>query len=150
MEVINMENSLPVGKTKYPKRELHSIQQIVIHHTTNDGSLQAQAKWHVNNNGWPGIGYHFVIDKTGAINRCNSIDTICYNVANQNTKTIGICLIGNFEIKKPTAEQIDSLKWLIESLRGVVGSLPVYGHLDKGKTSCPGKHLYKLIDELNA
>lgn len=145
MEVIDLEYSLPHGKTSYNKRQLNQVKQIVIHHTTNDGSIQAQAKYHVNVKGWPGIGYHFMIDKAGTIFKCNSIDVVCYNVENQNTKTIGICLIGNFEKQKPTPEQIASLKWLIDALRGVVGELPIFGHQDKKATTCPGKYLYRLI-----
>jgi hypothetical protein len=143
--VKHIQGTLAKGPKPYNKRSLSAVRQIVVHHTADNGTPESIAKYHVNNNKWPGIGYHFLIDNTGQIFQTNDLDTISYNVANQNTKTIGICLIGNFEKEQPSTAQIDSLKWLLSAVRGVVGELPLYGHKDRDNTLCPGKNLYALL-----
>lgn len=144
-KVINIIDSLPHGATPYRKRRIDQIEQIVVHHSADNGTPESIAGYHVNTKGWPGVGYHFLIDKTGQIFKGNDIDTVSYNVANQNTKTLGICCIGNYEVDTPSATTIAALKWLIGSVKAVIGDKPVIGHRDVGTTACPGKNLYKLI-----
>jgi|GEM_PF-5724345 len=147
--VTHLQGTLPVGPKAYGKRSLVSIKQIVVHHSADNGTPESIARYHVNGNKWPGIGYHFIIDNTGKIFQTNDMDTVSYNVANQNTKTLGICLIGNFDIQQPVEAQIESLKWLIGAVRGVVGQLPIFGHRDKGQTACPGNNLYKILKSID-
>ena len=69
----------------------------MIHHSaTDDGSPEAYARYHVQTRGWPGIGYHFVIQKDGGIYQTNRLDTISYHVSGQNTNSIGICGTGKW------------------------------------------------------
>lgn len=138
---------MPKNKA-YSKRSVDKITQIVVHHSADNGTVQSIANYHVSK-GWPGIGYTFVIYKDGTIYRTNDIDEVCYNVANQNTKSLGICLIGNYEKETPPDAQVKSLSWLIKTLKSVIGEKKVIGHSDTGvKTECPGDNLYKLIKTL--
>ena len=143
--VIDIVDSLPKGATAYRKRTIDQIKQIVVHHSADNGTPETIAGYHVNGHKWPGVGYHFLIDKAGQIFKGNEIDTVSYNVANQNTKTLGICCIGNYEEDVPTEATIEALKWLIGSVKAIIGDRPVIGHKDLGNTLCPGKNLYKLI-----
>lgn len=148
--VKHIQDSLPKHATKkYYKRDLSQIRQIVVHHSADNGTPESIAKYHVSHNKWPGIGYHFLIDNTGQIFQTNDIDVISYNVSNQNTKSLGICLIGNFENENPSDAQIESLKWLLTAVRASVGELPLYGHKDRDATLCPGKNLYNLLKSKN-
>ncbi|MGC4072465.1 MAG: peptidoglycan recognition family protein [Nibricoccus sp.] len=61
-----------------------------------------------------------------------------------NEVAIGICLVGNFETEKPTANQVAALKELLCYLRDdVVGKnvkFTVHSKADPGHTACPGKY----------
>lgn len=148
-KVIDISKTLPHGATPYRKRDLDQIEQIVVHHSADNGTPDTIAGFHTapkpNGHGWPGVGYHFLIDKSGQIYKGNNLDVVSYNVANQNTKTVGICCIGNYEVDIPSQATVDSLKWLIGTVKAIIGDKPVIGHLDVGTTLCPGKNLYKLI-----
>ncbi|CAL1548904.1 unnamed protein product, partial [Lymnaea stagnalis] len=119
-------------------------EQIVVHHSASTNQTAEDfAEYHVLTHGWPGIGYHFVVEKDGKIIMGNPLTNISYNTENQNTKTVAICLSGNFEVEQPTAAQMASLGNLIAYLRNELPqSLQVYGHRDFAATSCPGNNLY--------
>lgn len=129
----------------YKKRHLSQVTRIVVHHFAGNISVDDAAKLHVQGNGWPGIGYHAVIDFDGQIYITNSFDTIAYNVRRGNTPTLGIALRGDFSKVYPDEQQIYSLKSLILLLRGILGDLPVYCHSDLVNTDCPGKNLRKIV-----
>ncbi len=149
--VLKYQDKLPKGKTPYNNRNLRSISQIVVHNSDDNGTPESIARWHVTGNGWPGIGYTFVIAKDGTIYQVNDLDTLCFNVAKQNTKSLGICLIGKYETETPPAIQVEALKWLIKLLKNVINADKVLGHNDTGvPTLCPGKNLEALIPTLNA
>lgn len=129
---------------EYDKRNLNQIEQIIVHHSGVTGqTAEDYARYHVSSKGWPGIGYHYIIEKNGAIVQGNPLDNVSYHVSGQNTKSVGIALSGNFEIEQPTLEQMEALTWLITHVRGELPqALEVYGHKDFGATSCPGVNLY--------
>jgi hypothetical protein len=121
---------------------------IVIHHSASrDISSQTIHQWHLQR-GWLGIGYHFVIRTAGSVETGRPIDAVgTHAMSPANERTIGICLTGNFENHAPTAQQLDSLVWLIkEHIYARYGSLPLTGHRDHRPTSCPGR--YFPIDEV--
>jgi N-acetyl-anhydromuramyl-L-alanine amidase AmpD len=66
---------------------------------------------------------------------------------------LGICLAGNFDIGKPTAAQMNSVKELCRWLCKKYGLDPlekgvIVGHRDVNDTTCPGKNLYKRLEEI--
>ena len=133
----------------YGTRSLNQIEQTIVHHSaTTNQSAEDYANYHVSHHGWPGIGYHYVIEKDGTIVQGNPLTNVSYHTSGQNTKSIGICLSGNFEIEQPTAAQMHSLQILINYLRQQVpNSMQVYGHRDFGTTSCPGDNLYNQLGQ---
>ncbi|HKK77087.1 MAG TPA: peptidoglycan recognition family protein [Saprospiraceae bacterium] len=142
--VKDLTGKLPRGKGKsYEKRALEQIDRIVIHHSaTNDGSPEAYALYHVETRGWPGIGYHFVIQKDGGIYQTNRLETISYHVSGQNTNSIGICLTGNYDQQQPPIAQLQACAQLIASLRqNFVQELTLRAHADFSAKSCPGKNI---------
>lgn len=132
---------------KYTTRSLNQINQIFVHHSASIGQkAEDYARYHVQSKGWPGIGYHFVIEVNGDIILCNPITTISYNVSGHNTRGIGICLSGDFTQQEPTSAQLKSLDNLIKHLRKELPQyLAVDGHKAYGQTSCPGHHLEKHL-----
>ncbi len=143
--VIDLVYDLPRhAERRYETRTLSQIQQIVIHHTGADPSIgiEAIAGKHVHELGWPGIGYHFVIDAEGRIYQTNDLTTISFHARQANPTTVGIAFGGNFDEAVPTDAQLESggrlCAYLLREL-----SLPienVRGHKAFVSTECPGKH----------
>lgn len=133
----------------YKSRSLQQITQIIVHHSASIGQRAADyARYHVLSKGWPAIGYHFVIETDGTILQTNPLTAISYHNSGQNTRSIGICLSGNFQEQQPSSQQLQSLKKLIRHLRKKMpNALAVYGHRDHGKTSCPGRFLYQHLSQ---
>ncbi len=136
-------DALPRHKTKqYATRSLSAIQNLVIHHTAVPAtvSLEKVAAYHVNSQGWPGVGYHFYISADGAIQQCNHLTTVSYHAAGINTRSVGISFAGNFTSEPPPASQIQGgarlLAWLLQELELPLES--VQGHREFMDTQCPG------------
>ena len=108
---------------------MRKITNIVIHHSVTPRDLQLEqqissfdrthkARLHpVANKYGLHIAYHYVISGDGNYKKTRGLDEIGYHAGNWavNKKSIGICLCGNFDIEKPSEEQIATLnKILIE------------------------------------
>jgi hypothetical protein len=139
-------DDLPKGATSYPTRDLSEIVRFVIHHSaTKGGDPWAYAKHHVQTNGWPGIGYHFVIQKDGTIYQTQALTTISYGVANNNTGTVNICLTGDYEVETPPVAQITNLVYVLRHLASQLGPKPIYPHSHFTGTKCPGSKINTKI-----
>ncbi len=131
-------------------RPLFQVKYLAIHHSASpDNQTPVEiANYHINNNGWGGIGYHFVIAKDGTVYYVGDISTARANVANLNEQVIGICLVGNFTSGQvPSQEQLDSAHQLCDffinhfsDLSNVSSWDAVKGHkeLPGQATTCPG------------
>lgn len=126
---------------------------IVIHHTGEsdiDASAEQIHGWHLNN-GWSGIGYHFVIRKDGTIERGRPVWAVGSHAYNENSHTIGIHLSGDFMQAYPTEIQIEKCALLIANLSEDYGITidrsHVVGHGELMATSCPGTNLQALLDD---
>ncbi|NJP36678.1 peptidoglycan recognition protein family protein [Alkalicoccus luteus] len=124
--------------------------RITIHHSgTEGGSAAAFARYHVETSGWPGIGYHFVIERSGEIVQCHDETVRSFHVAGHNTGNIGICLTGNGSF---TALQMQQLKKLVQFLQQKwnIKAAHVRGHreLPHQRTQCPGFSVSELRREL--
>lgn len=142
--------------TEYEKRP--STEMIVIHHAgfpegDKDSSAQELHKFHQQTNGWAGIGYHYVIRKDGTIEQGRRPQMIGAHAYQHNKNSIGICVAGNFNLAKPQAAQMDSLKlltaWLCQRYKlNPMGKGVIVGHRDLNDTTCPGDNLYKKLDDI--
>ena len=131
-------------------RNLNQVKYLAIHHSAGPDNQTPDeiASYHINHNGWGGIGYHFLIAKEGTVYYVGDISTARANVANLNDAVIGICLIGNFtEGRTPTNSQIDCVNKLCDFFINNYPDLPnvnswdlVKGHkeLPGQSTICPG------------
>lgn len=131
-------------------RDLSLVKYLAIHHSAGPDSQTPVeiANYHINSNGWGGIGYHFLVDKNGMVYYVGDISTARANVANLNDAVIGICLIGNFtQGQVPTDLQLDSTRKLCDffinsypDLSNIDSWDKVAGHKDlPGQaTTCPG------------
>lgn len=148
---VDIRDSIPGDSYNWSwVRPLSGVNYLAIHHTAGpDTQTPTQiANFHINNNGWGGIGYHFLIAKDGTVYYVGDISTARANVANLNDQVIGICLIGNFMAgKEPSSEQLDSANKLCDFFINNYPAIPnvnswdqVKGHKDLlgQSTVCPG------------
>lgn len=114
--------------------------RIILHHadaTTCDAKTIHQ--WHINN-GWSGIGYHFVVRKNGTIERGRPENTVGAHAEGSNTDSIGICFEGNFQTETMSTAQKDAGKELVAYLKKKYSISKVQKHSDVCATTCPGKN----------
>ncbi len=147
MKVNDIIGSLPGHPTKrYRQRTLSATTHIVVHHSaTTSGTPEAFARYHVEELGWPGIGYHYVIDRKGEVYKCHPATTISYHASGANACSIGVCLVGNFDVQRPTESQRAALVELLQELMSAyhIPAAHVIGHREVPgtKKSCPGTNI---------
>lgn len=102
--------------------------------------------------GYGDIGYHFMIDYSGRTWEGRSLKYQGAHVSSRNPGNIGIMLLGNFELQKPSEAQKTTLTRLVAELRRYYGirRRRIYGHRDLDSTLCPGKNLYRFLPTLRA
>ncbi|OIJ22337.1 hypothetical protein BKP45_06775 [Anaerobacillus alkalidiazotrophicus] len=122
-QLVDVRASITGHKTKqFPVVGIERKEDIALHHSLtkmhlSGSNAEGYANYHVYTLGWPGIGYHFVIEENGTIKWCNNLDLRTYHVGNFNNQAIGICLSGDFRIEQPTDAQKQSLRHLVEALK---------------------------------
>ena len=128
------------------------LEYIVIHHTASTAkeTVEQIHNFHINNNGWAGIGYHFYIRKDGTVYKGRDEKYAGAHCVDYNSISLGICLEDNFEIEKPTDSQLKSLSELLQHLKQKYGNVQVVGHRDLNATACPGKNLYSKLGSVIA
>jgi N-acetyl-anhydromuramyl-L-alanine amidase AmpD len=105
-------------------------------------------------NGWRDIGYHWVLEYVN--NKLvwrqgrKETDTGAHTKEqSMNSKSIGICVVGNFDKYPPTQAHYEAIRDKIKELDVKYGPMPIEPH-SKYATykSCPGKlfDMKKLVD----
>ncbi|MDX2037789.1 MAG: N-acetylmuramoyl-L-alanine amidase [Isosphaeraceae bacterium] len=129
---------------------------IVIHHSANpEGGYARIDREHRKIQGWDGCGYHFVIGN-GSESSDGLVEVArrwsnqkqglhCKNgkYADINEYGIGICMIGDFDEKRPSPRQVAALKALVAYLSERYGIPPerigTHGEMSTGEIGCPGR-----------
>lgn len=109
--------------------------------------MRAVQRWHLDR-GWTTVGYHFVVAPSGRIFRGRPVDRLGAHVLGHNAGTVGICLMGNFELERPTAAALASLDHVRERLIPGGATARLLGHRDhRGheRSACPGRHLAEAL-----
>ena len=134
-------------------QERSRTDMIVIHHTGGndiDAGAEQIHEWHVNN-GWAGIGYHFVIRKDGTIERGRPEWAVGSHAYGENSHTLGIHLSGDFQQAVPTAAQVEKcamlVAYLCEKYGITIDREHIVGHGELMATDCPGVNLQALLDD---
>lgn len=128
---------------------------IVIHHSfTKDGSVKdwdAIKRYHVEVKGWKDVGYHIGIEKVNEryeVFPGRAIGEVGAHAVGFNAKSIGICLVGNFDDAIPPDDQVFLATSVCRELQRrfkifrdqVIGHRETYALLgEPAQKSCPGK-----------
>jgi N-acetylmuramoyl-L-alanine amidase len=123
---------------------MRKIEHVVLHCSATRAIQDIGAKeikqWHTTpkprGNGWADIGYHFVIRRDGTLENGRDVNRVGAHVANHNSRTIGVCLVGGLANKAPykpednfTPAQWATLKTLLTDLSKTY-TFTVLGHRD--------------------
>lgn len=174
-------------------RDFYDVQQLFVHHTAGSNSatdyeamMRAIYEFHTEGRGWCDLGYNFVIAPDGTVfegrwarsysdweihnseNRTQQAVSGAH-VANHNSGSVGISMMGDFTHAHLTASArsslVDVLAWeadrhdldpqskhtYVNPSTGETRKLPrIAGHRDAGSTACPGTTIYKDLPDLRA
>lgn len=145
----------PSGPSAWqPRAAARSWKWIVIHHSASPAGNMALFDKEHKSKGWDGIGYHFVIGN-GTNSGDGQIEVTPRWPAQKwgahaktadnryNEQGIGICLVGNFDLDRPTQAQLRSLAdltaYLMQTYR--IPAESIVGHRDTKATECPGRYV---------
>ena len=130
---------------------MRPVNKVIVHHSASPITTTAEDiyDWHIAR-GWSGIGYHYIIQADGMIQDGRIIEKTGAHTKGQNTGSVGICLIGNFEEMEPTEIQLSTLKALCRGLllRFNLEWDAVYAHNDFSATLCCGKNLIPFVHRM--
>ena len=141
-------------------RPISMIDKIIVHQELREGNTLAVHNYHTSpdnhvkpGKGAPKIMYHYTIEKDGWVYQVNELVDVVWHTKGQNLSGIGIMLVGDFDGEdhigksKPTDAQLDSLKKLLDKIRGDLDldKSAVFGHRDFGKPACPGFEVTKFL-----
>jgi hypothetical protein len=123
LQMQDLTSDLPAHPEKrFPSRNLDDIQYLALSQSAvpPDIELHDIAEFHVQQMGWPGIGYHFFVDATGRILQTQDLTTVVYHVGEWDPATVAVCLAGKFGRQTPGIAQLESsaqlIAWLIRTL----------------------------------
>lgn len=145
-----------------------NVTHLVVHHQAGAANppyaATVMAIWqlHVNTNGWCDIGYNWLIAPDGTIfeGRAGGNNVIGAHFSGNNSNTMGVCFLGNFQNDQPTDDALASLEKLLawkccDSNIDPTGTgfhaasgltlHRICGHRDGGATLCPGDNLYAKL-----
>lgn len=148
------KGSNPEGWFVYPDDLRRSYQTLIIHHSAFykasglDTLLEIQ-RLHRDERGWADVGYHYLIDQRGTTYEGRDLSVRGAHTAGYNTGSAGICLMGDFRERGPTAVQMDAaralIRWLVERL----APTHLAGHQQfNAGTECPGRQLIAQLKDL--
>jgi N-acetylmuramoyl-L-alanine amidase len=127
---------------------MRQINKIIVHCTATpegrDVSVDTIRKWHVEDNGWSDIGYHWVVTLSGAIEKGRPESRSGAHAKGFNKNSIGVVYVGGVDsAMKPkdtrTEGQKETLRCLLEDLKDRYPNAEIIGHRDLPNVSksCP-------------
>lgn len=167
----------PWGQTSGPNTLTPTVPtHLIVHHSFSPGNditdwvaaVRGIWNYHVNSNGWSDIGYNWLIDPKGVIYQGRAwVDTNDNtqgaHFCGYNGRTMGVCMLGDFNSITPTDAALRSLVRLLAYRAFTNGINPrgmsfhqgssrnlnnISGHRDGCSTDCPGNILYPQLPAL--
>lgn len=140
------------------------VDKITVHHSGGDNiwssstadtadEIRKIQRYHQNDKGWADIGYHYVVDRSGAIWQGRKLRYQgAHARGSANEGNVGIVLLGNYMHQSLTQAQKGSLETLIETLcehfSVPANRIYTHGEILDGKTECPGPEISRCVKEI--
>lgn len=130
---------------------------VIIHHSDTIGCntqaiCQARVRsfqnYHMDTKKWEDIGYNFLVGEDGNVYEGRGWGKHGAHSIPYNSKSIGICIIGNFTNTLPNQASIRATQNLISygvADNKIKSNYKLFGHRQTTPTNCPGNSLYDLI-----
>jgi len=116
-------------------RNVEAIDSVAIHQSlTTTGDAFSFANYHVLTKKWSCMGYTYVIKTNGVIQIAADLNVRTPHVGNHNSRSLGICIVGDLRYSQPTAAQYKSLYGLIavliayKGLPKITSAINFWGH----------------------
>lgn len=156
-QVIDIGNTFPTNPNRKPwaKRKPTDIKYLVIHHSASTGTLEAENRYHVQNNNWYKLSYHISIDR-GRIVQINDLLDITSHAMGANDHGIGICVNWDLRLRGLTEFERNALYGVLITLKEMFPRAEVVGHneislrLANHRTSCPVISMPKLRADIES
>tara|TARA_R100000963_G_C4633873_1_gene98330 strand:+ start:911 stop:1345 length:435 start_codon:yes stop_codon:yes gene_type:complete len=118
------------------KREQTNM--IVIHCAATPASMDIGVreikKWHVDDNKWDDIGYHFVIRRDGTLESGRDESMVGSHARAVNGTSLGVCLVGGYDTggweNNFDYKQFEALKDIIIKLKDKYKIEKIIGHYE--------------------
>jgi hypothetical protein len=143
-----------------PDSAKHTPKYITLHHGGTEWKkgkdpaayVKAVQKYGQEQKDWPDLPYHFMIAPDGRIFEARPIEYEPQSNTKYELKGhIGVELMGNFEVQRPSEAQLKStvalVAWLCQDLK--IDPSEIAGHKDRAKdqTVCPGKDFARYLED---
>ena len=125
---------------------MRAINKIIVHCTATpegrDVSAETIRRWHVQDNGWSDIGYHWVIELDGSLQEGRKEHLNGAHAKGHNTDSVGVVYVGGCDKDmKPkdtrTDAQKEELICILKDLKGRYPKAEIIGHRDVANKACP-------------
>ena len=139
------------------------VSRLTIHHaglgtptTDRDRASSIRMLTSIRNghvgNGWADIGYHYVIDVAGNVWEGRPVRYQGAHVRNNNENNVGVMVMGNFDLQRPSSEQLSSLQRTLAALKRHYGvsTGAIKSHQEINPTRCPGKSLQSAFASMRS
>lgn len=136
---------------------MREINSIIIHcsatKASQDIGVKEIDKEH-KKNGWDGIGYHYVIRRSGRIENGRALEKAGAHCKGHNANSIGICLAGGIDNSGKAENNFTDAQFLslLTLLNKFTRELPVKtiaGHYQYARKDCPCFNVNEFLDKHN-
>jgi len=132
---------------------MRTLKRIIVHHSASDNpkhdDISIIRDWHVKENGWADVGYHFFIKSDGTLQYGREIWRVGSHCRGHNMDSIGICLHGDKHFSREQFAELAQLCWQIQIVTQIteIRGHSYYDH--KNKPNCPGFDVFGMIKHYN-
>ena len=133
-----------------------STEYLVVHCSATkpsmDIGLREIKRWHVDDNGWRDVGYHYIIRRNGEVELGRSNRDTGAHAAGYNHKSISLCMVGgmaedNSAENNFTAQQWTALLDLVKQIKVDYPEANVIGHNEISEKECPSFDVQKWKEQ---
>ena len=130
------------------------VRDLFLHHsvTPDNGpdTVLAMQRFHQDTRGWADIAYTVIYSpKHRVLFEGRGFGIAGAHTRSHNRTSHGLCVLGNYDVTKPTDNMIEDLAEFARWHRTAYGAGTYRPHNDVSATKCPGDNLLAVLDIIN-